>query len=52
MRFSHSSYGVMEDGGTVMLVLELSQMSSVPFQVTITTMDVTAEGKYTLVAKI
>ena len=46
MSFSQSSYGVMEDDGTVTLMLQLSQTSSEPFQVTINTTDVTAVGKY------
>ena len=44
MSFSQSSYGVMEDDGTVTLVISLSQTSSVPFEVTVNTMDVTAVG--------
>ena len=46
MSFSQSSYGVMEDDGTVTLVISLSQTSSVPFEVTVNTMDVTAVGTY------
>ena len=42
MSFSQSSYGVMEDDGTVTLVISLSQTSSVPFEVTVNTVDVTA----------
>ena len=45
MSFSQSSYEVMEDDGIVTLTLQLSQMSSVPFEVTVNTMDVTAVGK-------
>ena len=45
MSFSQSSYGVMEDDGTVTLVISLSQTSSVPFQITVNTMDLTAVGK-------
>ena len=45
MSFSQSSYEVMEDDDTVTLTLQLSQMSSVPFEVTVNTMDVTAVGK-------
>ena len=45
MSFSQSSYGVMEDDGTVTLMITLSQQSSVPFQVTLNTMDVTAVGE-------
>ena len=44
MSFSQSSYGVMEDDGAITLMIELSQASSVPFQVIISTMDVTAVG--------
>ena len=44
--FSRSSYEVMEDNGTVSLVIALSQPSSVPFEVSIGTMNVTAVGKY------
>ena len=36
----------MEDDGTVSLVIALSQPSSVPFEVSIDTMDVTAVGKF------
>ena len=46
MSFSESSYGVMEDDGTVTLVISLSQTSSVSFEVTVNTMDVTAMSKY------
>ena len=35
----------MEDNGTVSLVISLSQPSSVPFEVSIGTMNVTAVGK-------
>ena len=45
MSLSQSSYEVMEDDGTVTLMIELSQPSSEPFQVTVNTMDVTAVGK-------
>ena len=44
--FSQSSYEVMEDDGTVTLTLQLSQMSSAPFEVTVNTMDVAAIGKW------
>ena len=44
MSFGQSSYGVMEDDGTVRLVLTLTQTSSVPFEVTVNTTDVTAVG--------
>ena len=43
--FNQSSYEVMEDDGTVSLVITLSQPSSVPFGVSIGTMNVTAVGK-------
>ena len=36
----------MEDGGEVMIVIELSQPSSKPFEVIISLMNVTAEGEY------
>ena len=45
MSFNQSSYDVMEDDGTVTLVISLSQTSSVPFEVTVNTMDVTAMSK-------
>ena len=45
MSFSQSSYDVMEDDGRVTLMIRLSQVSSVPFQVTINTMDGTAVGE-------
>ena len=35
----------MEDGGEVMLMIELSQPSSEPFDVMISLMDVTANGE-------
>ena len=44
--FNQSSYEVMEDDGTVSLVIALSQPSSVPFQATINMVDMTAVGKY------
>ena len=46
--FNQSSYEVMEDNGTVSLVIALSQPSSVPFEVSIGTMNVTAVGKFTI----
>ena len=46
MSFSQSSYRVMEDDGTVTLMITLSQQSSVPFQVIVNTMDVTAVGEW------
>ena len=36
----------MEDGGEVMIVIELSQPSSKPFDVMISLMNVTAECEY------
>ena len=39
----------MEDDGTVTLVISLSQTSSVPFEVIVNTMDVTAMSKYDVV---
>ena len=42
--FNQSSYEVMEDNGTVSLVIALSQPSSMPFEVTINVVDVTAVG--------
>ena len=48
--FSQSSYGVMEDDGRVTLMIRLSQLSPVPFQVTVDTMNVTAVGECTEVS--
>ena len=44
MSFNQSSYGVMEDDGTVNIMIVLSQKSSVQFQVMINKTDVTAVG--------
>ena len=44
MSFHQSSYGVIEDDGTVNIMIVLSQTSSVQFQITISTTDVTAVG--------
>ena len=44
MNFSQSSYGVIEDAGSVTMVILLSQLSPVPFQLEISTIDVTAES--------
>ena len=44
MNFNQSSYGVMEDGGIVNVMIVLSQPSSVQFQVMIRAMNVTAIG--------
>ena len=43
--FNQSSYEVMEDDGTASLVIALSRPSSMPFEVTINTVDMTAVGK-------
>ena len=45
MNFKQSLYEVMEDGGEVMIMIELSQPSSEPFDVMINLMDVTANGE-------
>ena len=44
MNFKQSSYEVMEDGDNVMIVIELSQSLSEPFDVMINLMDITAES--------
>ena len=44
MSFNQSSYGVMEDDGTVNIMIVLSQTSSVQFEVMISTTNVTAVG--------
>ena len=36
----------MEDDGTVTIMITLSQVSSVPFQVMVDTMDVTSVGEW------
>lgn len=46
MDFSHLSYGVIEDDGSVPITILLSGMSSVPFQVLISTVNMTALGTY------
>ena len=46
VNFKQSSYEVMEDGGEVMIVIELSQPSSKPFDVIISLMDITTESCY------
>ena len=46
MNFEQSLYEVMEDGGEVMIVIELSQPSSEPFDVMINLMNITAESCY------
>ena len=45
MNFKQSSYEVMEDRGEVTVMIELSRQSSKPFEVMISSMDVTANGK-------
>ena len=49
MSFNQSSYEAMEDDGSVTMVILLSQSSSIPFQLTISTIDVTAESKYAII---
>ena len=44
MSFSQSSYGVTEDNGSVTIMISLSQKSSLPFTVNISTIDLTATG--------
>ena len=44
VNFKQSSYEVMEDGGEVMIMIELSQPSSEPFEVMISLMDATAKS--------
>ena len=46
MSFNQSSYGVMEDDGTVNIMIVLSQASSVHFEVMIITTNITTEGMY------
>ena len=46
MSFNQSSYGITEDDGTVTLTLVLSEASTVTFEVTVSTIDVTAIGMY------
>lgn len=48
INFNQSTYGVMEGDGTLSIHILLSQPSSVPFQVLINTIDVTAEGTFNL----
>ena len=45
MNFNQSSYEVMENRYEVMIVIELSQPSSEPFDVMISLMNVTANGE-------
>ena len=44
MNFNQSSYEVMEDDGTVNIMIVLSQTLSVQFEVMINTTDITAIG--------
>ena len=44
VNFGQSSYGVMEDDGSVTIVILLSQASLVQFEVQIDTINVTATG--------
>ena len=45
VNFKQSSYEVIEDSNEVMIVIELSQPSSEPFEVMISLMNVTAQGE-------
>ena len=45
MNFNQSSYEVMEDRGEVTVMIDMNQPSSTPFEVMISLMDVTANGK-------
>ena len=45
MNFKQSSYEVMEDRGEVTVMIDMNQPSSKPFEVMISSMDVTANGK-------
>ena len=45
MNFKQSSYEVMEDESEVMIMIELSQPSSEPFDVMISLMNDTANGQ-------
>ena len=44
MNFKQSSYEVMENEDEVIIMIELSQLSSEPFEVMISIMDTTAES--------
>ena len=46
MSFNQSTYGIMEDDGTVNTMIVLSQTSSVQFEVMISATDITAGGMY------
>ena len=45
VNFKQSSYEVMEDRGEVTVMIDMNQPSSKPFEVMISSMDVTANGK-------
>ena len=45
VNFNQSSYGVMENDGSVTVMILLSQASLVQFEVGINSMDLTATGK-------
>ena len=47
MSFSQSSYGVMEDDGTVTLMIRLSQVSSVPLELMVDVVE-TGVGEWTV----
>ena len=44
MSFSQSSYGIMEDSGSVTIMILLSQTSPVRFKVEINTVELTTTG--------
>ena len=46
MNFNQSSYEVMEDDGAVNIMIVLSQISSVQFEVMISATDITTGGMY------
>ena len=46
MKFKQSSYEVMEDRSEMNVIVQLSRLSSKPFDVTISSVDITAECKY------
>ena len=48
VNFKQSSYEVMEDEGEVIIMIEMSQPSSEPFEVMISSMDATVESCYLL----
>ena len=45
MNFKQSSYEVMGDRGEVTVMVDMNRPSSEPFEVMISSMDVTANGK-------